>query len=114
MEYALAHQRHLKGLIISNMMSDNMAYAAYAENVLKPGMPADVLAGLEALEAAEDFDNPRYEELLMQHHYVHHVLRMPAGEWPDPVNRTMMHMNKNVYVPMQGPSELGIRGRVAA
>jgi len=114
MEYALAHQEHLKGLIISNMMSDNLAYDAYAENVLKPGMPSDLLAEFEALEAAEDFDNPRYEEILMQHHYVTHVLRMPAGEWPDPVDRTLMHTNKDVYVPMQGPSELGIRGRIAA
>ena len=113
MEYALGHQQHLKGLIISNMMSDNMAYAAYAENVLKPGMPADVLAELEALDAAEDFDNPRYEELRMAHLYVSHFLRVPAGEWPDPVNRTLMHTNKDVYVSMQGPSELGIRRRVA-
>ena len=28
-------------------------------------------------------------ELLVEHHYVHHVLRMPAEDWPEPVNRAL-------------------------
>ena len=47
-------------------------------------------------------------ELLIEQHYVHHVLRMPAEEWPDPVQRAFAHINPAIYVPMQGPSELGI------
>ena len=35
-EYALAHGDSLKGLVISNMMSDVPAYNAYARDVLKP------------------------------------------------------------------------------
>ncbi len=49
----------------------------------------------------------------MEHHYVHHVLRMPAAEWPDPVARTLRHINRAIYVPMQGPSELGMSGKLA-
>lgn len=37
-EYALAHQENLKGLVISNMMSSAPAYGAYAEKVLMPSM----------------------------------------------------------------------------
>jgi proline iminopeptidase len=48
--------------------------------------------------------------LLTGHHYIHHVLRMSATEWPDPVNRTFAHINPAIYVPMQGPSELGMSG----
>jgi proline iminopeptidase len=33
-EYALAHQQNLRGLIISNMMASVPAYNAYAEQVL--------------------------------------------------------------------------------
>ena len=44
LEYALAHQQHLKGLIISNMMASIPAYNAYAENVLMSSMDPDVLA----------------------------------------------------------------------
>src|SRR4029077_3069712 len=53
---------------------------------------------------------PHYMELLMRHHYVHHVLRMPAEEWPDPVNRAFAAINQAIYVPIQGPSELGAGG----
>ena len=35
-EYALAHQEHLKGLVISNMMASIPAYNAYANDVLIP------------------------------------------------------------------------------
>jgi proline iminopeptidase len=34
---------------------------------------------------------------------------MPIDEWPE-VNRSFNHMNPNVYVYMQGPSEFGITG----
>ena len=42
-----------------------------------------------------------------------HILRMPADQWPDPVNRAFKHLNPKVYVPMQGPSELGASGKLA-
>jgi len=112
LEYALTHQRHIKGLIVSNMMASIPAYNEYAERVLMPAIDASVLAEIKQLEAAKDFQNPRYMELLMHHHYVHHVLRMPLDAWPDPVERTFKHLNPEVYVPMQGPSELGASGKL--
>lgn len=107
-EYALRHQRHLRGLVISNMMSSVPAYNAYAEQVLMPRMDQAALAEIKALEAKGDIENPRYLELLYEQHYVHHVLRMPVAEWPDPVQRGFAHINPAIYVSMQGPSELGI------
>jgi proline iminopeptidase len=44
MEYAVHHQQHLKGLVISNMMSSAPLYNAYANDVLMPEMDQDVLA----------------------------------------------------------------------
>ena len=111
-EYALAHGENLKGLLISNMMSSIPAYNAYATEVLMPAMDQDALSEIKRLEAEEAFDDPRYSQLLMEHHYVHHVLRMPAEAWPDPVNRTFAHINPDIYVPMQGPSELGASGKL--
>jgi len=107
-EYALTYQQHLRGLVISNMMSSVPAYNDYAERVLMPRMDQAVLAEIKALEAAGDTENPRYMELLMEQHYVHHVLRMPPQEWPEPVQRGFAHINPQIYVSMQGPSELGI------
>ena len=112
MEYALEHQEHLKGLIISNMMASIPAYNEYAQTVLMPSMDPAVLSEVKALEAAEDYGNPRYMELLMEHHYVYHVLRMPPDDWPDPVNRAFAKINADIYIPMQGPSELGASGKL--
>ena len=111
-EYALAHQRELKGLVISNMMASIPAYNEYAENVLMPAMDQAALAEIKALEAAQDVENPRYMELLVPQHYVRHVLRMPVEDWPDPVNRAFAHLNRSIYVPLQGPSELGLSGKL--
>jgi proline iminopeptidase len=107
-EYALAHQQHLRALVISNMMASVPAYNAYAEQVLMPEMDAGALAEITALEAAGKTEDPRYMELLTEQHYVHHVLRMPSAEWPDPVQRGFAHINPAIYVSMQGPSELGM------
>jgi proline iminopeptidase len=107
-EYALRYQQHLRGLVISNMMSSVPAYNSYAEQVLMPEMDQAALAEIKALEAADDTGNPRYMQLLYEQHYVHHVLRMPPDEWPDPVQRGFAHINPAIYVSMQGPSELGM------
>ena len=112
-EYALRYQRHLKGLVISNMMSSIPAYNEYARTVLMPEMDQDVLAEIKHLEAVGDTETPRYMELLTDH-YVHHVLRMPPEEWPEPAVRSFARVNRSIYVPMQGPSELGASGKLAS
>jgi len=111
-EYALAHQRHLKGLIISNMMSSIPAYNEYAASVIMPALDQEALAEIKRLEATGKYDDPRYMDLLIPHHYTRHVLRMPPDEWPDSVNRMFAHLNQSVYIPMQGPSELGASGKL--
>jgi proline iminopeptidase len=110
MEYALKHQEHLKGLVISNMMASIPAYNSYARQKLMPAMKPEVLAEILRFEAAKDYDNPRYMGLLVPNYYVEHILRMPPDQWPDPVNRAFARLNKKVYVPMQGPSEMGCTG----
>jgi proline iminopeptidase len=112
-EYALKYQQNLKGLIVSNMVASIPAYNQYARSALMPAMDQQALAEIERLEAAGQFDNPRYEELLMRHFYVEHVLRMPLDQWPDPVNRTFARLNKKIYTLMQGPSEMGASGKLA-
>ena len=109
MEYALKYQDHLKGLIITNMMSSVPKYNQYAKEVLGPQMPEEVLAEINSLEARKDYSNPRYSALLMEHYYTEHLLRKPLDEWPESVNRTFKHLNGDVYFYMQGPSEFGMR-----
>jgi proline iminopeptidase len=111
-EYALAHPENLKGLIVSNMMSSIPAYNEYAKNVLMPAMDPAVLREILAIEKAKDYKNPRYMELLVPNFYEQHILRMPAEQWPDPLNRTVSKINQDIYIPIQGPSEMASSGKL--
>lgn len=108
-EYGLRYQQHLKGLIISNMMAGIPAYNEYARK-LTAELDPEVLAELAELDRQGDEENPRYRELLLPNHYAKHVLRLE--ETPEPVVRGGRHSNRHIYVLMQGPSELGARGRL--
>lgn len=110
LEYALKYQDHLKGLIISNMVASIPEYNKYAQEVLGPQLPQDVLKEIKEIEANKDYANPRYEELLMAHYYTSHILRKPLEEWPKSVHLLFQHLNPAIYTYMQGPSEFGISG----
>ena len=111
-EYALRHQANLKCLVISNMMDSIPAYNDYARRVLMPAMDRTQLALVQQLEASGQTQDPRYMQTLMPMHYERHILRRPAEQWPEPVNRAFAHLNHHVYELMQGPSELGASGRL--
>ena len=113
MEYALKYQKNLKGLIISNMMASAPAYNKYAEEVLGPKLPKAVFDQIKTFEKNKDYTNPKYTELLFKYYYTEHILRMPVDQWPESINRTFKHINPNVYVYMQGPSEFGITGNAS-
>ncbi|MCB0471600.1 MAG: proline iminopeptidase-family hydrolase [Flavobacteriaceae bacterium] len=110
MEYALKYQGNLKGLIISNMMASAPEYGKYADEVLGPKLPPEVLTEIKTMEANNDYANPKYEELLTRYYYTEHLLRMPLEKWPNSVNLLFKHLNPNIYVYMQGPSEFGMAG----
>lgn len=112
MEYALKYQQHLKGLLIGNMMASAPEYGKYANDVLAKQLDPKVLEEVRAIEANKDYSNPRYMELLIPNFYEQHLLRFPAAEWPDPVNRAFKHANQTIYVMMQGPSEFGVGGKL--
>ena len=108
MQYALKYQRHLKGLVISNMVASIPEYDTYAHQVLGPKLKPDVLKEILAFEAKKDYGNPRYMKLIEENYYPEHVLRMPLDKWPEPVQRSFRHVNSQVYVSMQGQSEFGV------
>lgn len=110
LQYALKYQEHLKGLIVSNMVSSIPEYQKYSDEILAPQLPKEVLEEIMTYENNEDYSNPRYLDLIVEHYYTAHVIRMPVDEWPNSINRGFNHLNPDVYVTMQGPSEFGIKG----
>ncbi|MEO8173169.1 MAG: proline iminopeptidase-family hydrolase [Sediminibacterium sp.] len=111
MEYALKYQDNLKGLVISNMMSDAVAYGKYAQDVLSKQMDPKALDTIRAIEARGDFSNPKYMELLIPNFYDKHFCRIVPN--PITLQRAMPHLNVDLYTIMQGPSEFGVSGRLA-
>ncbi|MDP1815489.1 MAG: proline iminopeptidase-family hydrolase, partial [Leadbetterella sp.] len=103
MEYALKYQQHIKGLLISNMVSSAPEYGKYADEVLAKQMDPSVLKTIRDIEAKNDFNNPKYMELLIPNFYHEHICRL--AEWPDALNRSIKHGNNEIYTMMQGPSE---------
>ncbi|WP_428264988.1 proline iminopeptidase-family hydrolase [Haliangium sp.] len=102
MEYALVHQEHIKGLIISNMTADFGKYAAYNAK-LRSALDPDVLSRLGEYEARGDFHDPEYQQLVVDSYYGEHICRLE--QWPEPMARSFEHLNQVVYEYMQGPSE---------
>lgn len=113
MEYALKYQQNLKGLIISNMVASIPEYVKYANEVLGPQLPAEILQKIRAFEAKEDYTNPEYLGMIQQYYYPEHVLRMDPKNWPDPVTRSFAKLNYPLYLKMQGPSEFGVVGNAS-
>lgn len=109
-EYALKYQQNLKGLIISNMMASIPEYVKYANEVLGPQLPKEVLTKIRAYEAIGMYTDPTYLKLINDYYYPEHVLRMPPANWPDPVVRAFAKLNYPLYLKMQGPSEFGVVG----
>ena len=110
MEYALAHQDHLKGLIVCNMHASIPEYAAYNREVLRPQMRPGLLDTLDAFEAARDFQNPTYVALVESEFYTKHICRLE--EWPEEVVTSFSRLNYPLYDLMQGPSEFKVGGRL--
>lgn len=109
MEYALKYGQNLKGMIISNMMASAPEYEKYAKEVLAPQLPLEVYNEILEIEAKGDFENPKYEEFLMQYFYPEHILRQPPQKWMEfGILNAFSRLNKNIYVYMQGYSEFGM------
>ncbi len=110
LEYALKYQNNLKGLIISNMMCSIPKYNEYAEKVLAKQLPPDVLKEIIQFETKNDYQNPRYTELLEKYFYPEHLMRLK--KYPEPASRGYNHCNTTIYTLMQGPSEFRGSGRL--
>lgn len=106
-EYALKYGQHLKGFILSNMTASVAAYASYV-NELKSRLPKETIAILEKYEAAGDYENPEYQQVMFGEIYARHLCRLDP--FPEPIERTFRHLNAQVYNTMQGPNEFVITG----
>ena len=108
-DYALRYQSHLRGLVISNMTAGIRSYlkrTAMLKDLLTPARRAR----LDALEQAQDYDNPDYQAIMMEDLYPQMLCRVQP--WPEPVTRAFRHANNAIYNQMQGKSEFLVTGNL--
>jgi proline iminopeptidase len=108
-EYALQHQQHLRGLVISNMTAGIQSYLKRTA-FIKAQLPPDTRVRLTALEAKEAYDSPEYQKIMMEELYPQMICRLRP--WPEPVSRSLRHANDTIYNLMQGKSEFLVTGNL--
>jgi proline iminopeptidase len=108
-EYALKHQQHLRGLVISNMTAGVQSFLKRAK-FIRHHLAPDIQSRLAALEAKQDYDSPAYQNLMMDELYTKTLCR--THPWPEPVSRTFRHVNDKIYNLMQGKSEFLVTGNL--
>lgn len=106
-EYALAHQDHLKALIISDMTASIRSYESYI-NKLRAALPEEDRKILAKYEAEGNYEAPEYMNVMFGKIYAEHLLRI--SPWPEPVDRSFKKFNAQIYNTMQGPNEFVITG----
>ncbi len=109
-EYALNYQQHLRGLVISNMAAGMQSYLKRTAALKKQLLPSDLLARLDALETAKDYENPEYQGIIQEHLYPQMLCRI--SPWPEPVSRAFRLANEKIYNQMQGKSEFEVTGNL--
>jgi len=106
-EYALKYQHNLRGLVISNMTAGIQAYLRRLNEIAEQ-LPEETRTRLAELDAAQDYDNPEYERIMMEDLYPLAICR--CKPWPEPVTRAFRDANLKVYNAMQGKSEFVVTG----
>jgi len=108
LEYALHHQRHLRGLVLASGAASTAECVA-GMNSLRAQLPIETQALLEKYEAIGDTSNPEYlaaVDVL----YHRHLCRLDP--YPEVFQESMARMAMPVYETMWGPNEFTCTGNL--
>jgi proline iminopeptidase len=89
------------------MTASIASYVKYVTK-LRQRFPIKIRETLKKYETKEEYDAPEYQEMVFKNLYTKHLCRLDP--WPDPVMRTIKHLNTEVYNTMQGPNEFVVTG----
>ena len=108
-DYVLAHQQHLRSLVLASTIADAALLRREMERLLQ-GFPPDLRETLRRHEEAGTTDSAEYQEAIMAV-YRRHLCR--SDPWPPEVVKTFEDFAMDVYVPMWGPSEFAFDGNLS-
>lgn len=108
-EYAAhpEYQKHLKGAIISSMVSDIDDYTRHLNQIREKSLPADDVAYMKKCEAKGDYDNARYQKC---------VDKLNRGwidrTYPPKLSHLVDINNEDIYHAFQGDNEFVVKGKL--
>ena len=108
-DYALAHQEHLRSLVLASTIADAGLLQREMARLLE-AFPADLRDTLRRHEEAGTTESAEYADAIMAVYRVHLCRCDP---WPPEVERTFEDFAMDVYVPMWGPSEFAYDGNLS-
>jgi proline-specific peptidase len=108
-DYALAHQQHLRSLVLASTIADAPLLRREMQRLLE-GFPAALRDTLHRHEAAGTTESAEYQDAIMEV-YRRHLCR--CDPWPPEVVQTFEEFAMDVYVPMWGPSEFAFDGNLS-
>jgi len=108
-DYALAHQEHLRSLVLASTIADAPLLKREMARLLE-GFPEELRETLRRHEEAGTTDSEEYQEAIMVV-YRRHLCR--CDPWPPEVVKTFEDFAMDVYVPMWGPSEFAFDGNLS-
>jgi proline iminopeptidase len=110
MEYALKYQKYLKGLVISNMTAGMTSYLRRTAELKRTLLSPEKLTKLDEMEAKQDYDNPAYDQIMVEDLYPKMLCR--TVPLPESVTRAIRYQNEKIYIQMQGRSEFEVTGNL--
>jgi proline-specific peptidase len=108
-DYALAHQQHLRSLVLASTIADAALLKREMERLLQ-GFPAELRETLRRHEKAGTTESAEYQDAIMAV-YRRHLCR--CDPWPREVVQTFEDFAMDVYAPMWGPSEFAFDGNLS-
>jgi proline-specific peptidase len=108
-DYALAHQEHLRSLLLASTIADAALLRREMARLLE-AFPAELRDTLRRHEEAGTTESADYQDAIMAVYRVHLCRNDP---WPPEVEKTFEDFAMDVYVPMWGPSEFAYDGNLS-
>ena len=108
-DYALAHQDHLRSLVLASTIADAALLRREMARLLE-AFPADLRDTLRRHEQAGTTESVEYQDAIRAVYEVHLCRCNP---WPLEVEKTFKDFAMDVYVPMWGPSEFAYDGNLS-
>jgi proline-specific peptidase len=108
-DYTLAHQEHLRSLVLASTIADAALLRREMARLLE-AFPAELRDTLRRHEEAGTTESADYQDAIMAVYRVHLCRNDP---WPPEVEKTFEDFAMDVYVPMWGPSEFAYDGNLS-